>query len=227
MIDRETAFTRVFARRAQALGWTLRVFVTTPPMEELSASRPGAVLVDAGACPDLWRFISTAIATLPETGLLVLSQRSTVSDRVRALRLGADDWIAKPAHPEEVMARVQAVMRRRRIVALEGGPGPVVAGELEVRPDRFQAYVAGRSVGLTRREYELLQLLAGADGRVLEREEIYQRIWGYAMVRGDRSVDVFVGKIRGKLAAASPCWSYVHTHFGIGYRFEAEPADEA
>ena len=65
---------------------------------------------------------------------------------------------------------------------------------------------------------------AGAEGRVLEREEIYQRVWGYAMARGDRSVDVFVRKLRQKLEKASPGWRYIHTHFGVGYRFSPEPA---
>jgi DNA-binding winged helix-turn-helix (wHTH) protein len=70
-------------------------------------------------------------------------------------------------------------------------------------------------------------LLAAAEGRVLEREEIYSRLWGYAMVRGDRSVDVFVRKLRQKLEKASPKWRYIHTHFGIGYRFAAEPIGAA
>jgi DNA-binding winged helix-turn-helix (wHTH) protein len=60
---------------------------------------------------------------------------------------------------------------------------------------------------------------------VLQREEIYERVWGYAMVHGDRSVDVFVRKLRQKLERASPGWRYIHTHFGIGYRFAAEPAE--
>ena len=60
---------------------------------------------------------------------------------------------------------------------------------------------------------------------MLEREEIYQRVWGYAMARGDRSVDVFVRKLRQKLEKVSPGWRYIHTHFGIGYRFAAEPLD--
>jgi DNA-binding winged helix-turn-helix (wHTH) protein len=63
------------------------------------------------------------------------------------------------------------------------------------------------------------------DGRVLEREDVYQRVWGYTMARGDRSVDVFVRKLRQKLEAASPGWRYVHTHFGVGYRFAAEPLE--
>src|SRR2546430_10436021 len=68
-------------------------------------------------------------------------------------------------------------------------------------------------------------MLAAAEGRVLEREEIYQCVWGYAMARGDRSVDVFVRKLRQKLEKASPRWRYIHTHFGIGYRFAAESLD--
>jgi DNA-binding response OmpR family regulator len=98
----------------------------------------------------------------------------------------------------------------------------VVAGELEIRADQFQAFVGSQSLDLTRREFELLQLLADARGTVLQREEIYQRVWGYAMAHGDRSVDVFVRKLRQKLETASSRWRYIHTHFGIGYRFEPE-----
>ena len=102
---------------------------------------------------------------------------------------------------------------------------PVTAGEVEIRSDRFQAFVGTQSIDLTRREFELIELLAAADGRVLEREDIYSSLWGYAMVRGDRSVDVFVRKLRQKLEKASPKWRYIHTHFGIGYRFAAEPLE--
>jgi DNA-binding winged helix-turn-helix (wHTH) protein len=146
---------------------------------------------------------------------------------VRGLRLGADDWITKPCHPEEVIARVQGLVRRRRRASARTESKPVSAGEVEIRSDRFQAFVAGRSLELTRREFELIELLAGGEGRVLEREEIYSRLWGYAMVRGDRSVDVFVRKLRQKLEKASPEWRYIHTHFGIGYRFAAEHAEDA
>lgn len=225
VIDPETAFTRSFTRRVETLGWQARVFSSPPAIDALDGA--DAVVVAADACSDLWGLIEAMTVALPVTGLLVLARESTVGDRVRALRLGADDWIAKPAHPEEVVARVNAVVRRRpRTVVTKSERVPITAGELQIRPDRFEAYVGGQSAGLTRREYELLELLAGAGGRVLEREDIYLRIWGYAMVRGDRSVDVFVGKIRNKLAALSPGWRYVHTHFGVGYRFDAEPADD-
>jgi hypothetical protein len=88
-------------------------------------------------------------------------------------------------------------------------------------------YVGDQGGSLSRKEFELVRQLAAADGRVLEREDIYQRVWGYTMARGDRSVDVFVRKLRQKLEQISPGWRYVHTHFGVGYRFAPEPVGVA
>jgi DNA-binding response OmpR family regulator len=179
--------------------------------------------VDLGLLgPRAWEFLERVATALPGMGLVVCTGRTSVSQRVRGLRTGADDWITKPCHPEEVLARVEAVVRRRKRASERVDTGPLVAGELEIRADQFQAFVRGRSVDLTRREFELLQLLAQAEGKVLQREEIYQAVWGYAMAHGDRSVDVFVRKVRLKLETASPDWSYIHTHFGVGYRFQPE-----
>jgi DNA-binding response OmpR family regulator len=188
--------------------------------------RLGALVVDlASLGPSGWEYLDRVCSALPGLGVVVCTGRSTVAQRVRGLRLGADDWVTKPCHPEELIARVEAVARRRRRSETPAASAPVTAGEVEVRADQFQAFVGDRSVDLTRREFELIQLLADAEGRVLEREEIYQRVWGYAMARGDRSVDVFVRKLRQKLEKSSPGWRYIHTHFGVGYRFSPELAD--
>jgi DNA-binding response OmpR family regulator len=182
-----------------------------------------ALLVDISVLgPRGWDFLERVCGMLPDLGVIVCTQGSTMAQRVRGLRLGADDWIAKPSHPEEVMARVEAVVRRRRRSRPSPDAGPLVAGEVEIRPDQFQAFVSGHGIGLTRREFELLEVLAGESGRVVEREDIYERVWGYAMAHGDRSVDVFIRKLRAKLVKHSPGWEYVHTHFGVGYRFEPE-----
>ena len=85
--------------------------------------------------------------------------------------------------------------------------------------------MAGRSLKLTRREFEVIELLALAGNEPVQREVIYERLWGYAMLRCDRSVDVFVHKLRRKLTDASPQWQYIHTHWGLGYRFAAELVD--
>ena len=223
VIDTDSGFIRVLAKRLEAAGWEHRVLSSTVPPEELIAMKLNALVVDLSLLgPIGWEFLERVCGMLPDLGVVIVSQGSTVAQRVRALRLGADDWVAKPCHPEEVMARVEAVVRRRRRSQPRSDLGPVVAAELEIRADQFQAFVAGRSINLTRREFELLQTLAEAEGKVLEREEIYQRVWGYAMAHGDRSVDVFIRKLRAKLQKHSPSWSYIHTHFGVGYRFEPE-----
>jgi len=225
VIDTDSGFLRVLERRFEAAGWEYRISPGQLPPEELVALKLNALLVDISVLGSGgWEFLERVAGMLPGLGVVVCTQDSTVAQRVRGLRLGADDWVAKPAHPEEVMARIEAVVRRRKRARPESDMGPVVAGELEVRPDQFQAFVAGGSLGLTRREFELLQVLADAQGRVVEREDLYQRVWGYAMAHGDRSVDVFVRKLRAKLLKHSPGWAYIHTHFGVGYRFEPEGA---
>jgi DNA-binding response OmpR family regulator len=225
VIDRDSGFLQVLAKRLERVGWEHRVLAGAVPVETIVAMRLSAIVVDLGVLgPAGWEYLEKLCAALPGLGVIVCTGQSTVAQRVRGLRLGADDWLSKPCHPEELIARVEAVVRRRRRAEAAAPERPIVAGEIEIRADRFQAFVGDHSLDLTRREFELIELLAAADGRVLEREEIYQRLWGYAMARGDRSVDVFVRKLRQKLERASPGWRYIHTHFGVGYRFAAEPA---
>ena len=224
VIDADTGFLTVLARRVAAVGWQHRVLGSAVRTEELVAMRLNALLVDLGVLgPAGWEYLEAVCRELPELGVIVCSGPSTVAQRVRALRLGADDWIGKPCHPEEVVARIEAVVRRRRRSRAGAESDALMAGDVEIRADQFQAFVDGRSIDLTRREFELIRLLAGMAGQVIEREEIYQRVWGYAMAHGDRSVDVFVRKLRQKLERHSPGWRYIHTHFGIGYRFASEP----
>jgi DNA-binding response OmpR family regulator len=226
VIDTDSGFLQVLDKRLERLGWEHRTLASAVPVETIVAMRLSALVVDLAVLgPSGWEYLHRLCSELPGLGVVVCTGQSTVAQRVRGLRLGADDWLSKPCHPEELIARVEAVVRRRRRADARAERGPVAAGELEIRSDRFQAFVDGRSVDLTRREFELIELLAGSEGRVLEREEIYQRVWGYAMARGDRSVDVFVRKLRQKLEKASPEWRYIHTHFGVGYRFAAEAVE--
>jgi DNA-binding response OmpR family regulator len=202
------------------------VLAATPSPEALAPMRLSALVVDLAILgPQCWDWLARLVEALPDLGVVVCTGSSTVAQRVRGLRLGADDWLTKPCHPEELIARVEVVTRRRRRLAGPKDSEPITAGAVEIRSDQYQAFVDGRSIDLTRREFELVELLASSEGRVLEREFIYQRLWGYSMVRGDRSVDVFVRKLRQKLEKASPQWRYIHTHFGIGYRFAAERTD--
>ena len=223
VLDTDSGFVRVLIKRADDLGWQYRRLEAPPRVEEFVAMRVNALVVDLALLgPGAWDFLERVSTALPGMGLIVCTGRTSVAQRVRGLRGGADDWVTKPCHPEEVLARVESVIRRRKRASARVETGPLVAGELEIRADQFQAFAAGRSVDLTRREFEVLQLLAQAEGKVLQREEIYQAVWGYAMAHGDRSVDVFIRKVRQKLEKASPSWSYIHTHFGVGYRFDPD-----
>jgi DNA-binding response OmpR family regulator len=224
VLDRDSGFLRVFGKRAQDLGWEQRTLASPVAVEELVAMRLNAMVIDLAILgPQAWDYLERVCLGVPALGILVCTGPSSVAQRVRGLRLGAHDWITKPCHPEEVVARVEAVVRRGRRGVSPAGREPVVTGEIEIHSDQFQVFVAGASLDLTRREFELIELLAAAEGRVLEREEIYERIWGYTMVRGDRSVDVFVRKLRHKLEQASPGWRYIYTHVGVGYRFAPQP----
>jgi len=223
VLDRDSGFIQVLSKRLDRLDWEHRVLASPVPADAVVSMRLSALVVDLAVLgPQAWTWLERLCGALPELGIVVCTGPSTVAQRVRGLRLGADDWITKPCHPEEVIARVQSVVRRRRRSTGAADAEPLIAGEVEIRADRFQAFVGEQSIDLTRREFELIELLSGAEGRVLEREEIYSRLWGYTMVRGDRSVDVFVRKLRQKLEKSSPNWRYIHTHFGIGYRFAAE-----
>jgi DNA-binding response OmpR family regulator len=224
LIDDDSGLMAVLDRRLAALGWDREVLGYAAGPDQLAAMRLHALIVNPAITGP--EYIEWVVEALPGLALLVVSPPAPVADRVRGLRAGADDWITKPCHPDELLARVETVLRRRRVGELPTTQGEsVVAGELSIRPDRFDAYAGGRPAGLSRKEYELLRQLAGVEGRVLEREEVYQRVWGYTMARGDRSVDVFVRKLRQKLEVVSPGWRYVHTHFGVGYRFAPEPLE--
>jgi DNA-binding response OmpR family regulator len=225
LIDDDSGLVTVLDRRFAALHWDRKVLSYAPGPDQLAGMRLHALIVNP-ALTGLDYLERIALA-LPGLAVLVCTGPTPVAERVRGLRCGADDWLTKPCHPEELIARVQAVMRRRRAGETPSDDEPIEAGEIAIRPDRFDAYVRDEPASLSRKEYELLRQLAVADGRVLEREEIYQRVWGYTMVRGDRSVDVFVRKLRQKLERVSPDWRYVHTHFGVGYRFAAERVDSA
>jgi len=229
VLDTDTGFLKVLANRLHATGWQHTVLANPVPTDDLVAMRLNVLIVDIAVLgPAGWTYLEKICNRLPTLGVMVCTGRSTVTERVRGLRLGTDDWITKPCHPEELIARAEAVVRRRcRAESVRGETGPLLAGELEIRADLFQVLARGINVELTRREFELIALLAAAAGQVLPREEIYERVWGYTMARGDRSVDVFVRKLRQKLQRASPRWQYVHTHFGIGYRFAPEPLDES
>jgi DNA-binding response OmpR family regulator len=183
--------------------------------------RPDLVILDLMLPQvDGWRVAEEVRREDPRVPVIVCSARTSEFDRVHGLEMGADDYVTKPFSMKELLARVQAHLRR--VESHRGQPGGEsidVAGLL-IDPEQVQAFVDGRPVGFTPREFEVLYALARAEGKPVPRERVYREVWGYEMIRGDRSVDVFVRKVRQKLAAARPEMTFVQTHYGVGYRFE-------
>jgi DNA-binding response OmpR family regulator len=225
VIDRDPGFMQVLSKRLDALGCEYRPLAAPMGPEGLVAMRLNALVVDLAILgPNGWGYLEQVCSRLPGLAVIVCTGPSSVAQRVRGLRLGADAWITKPCHAEELICVIEAAVRRHRRTEMPALEASTSFGEIMVRPDLYQAYVNDVSLELTAREFEILHLLTGSD-RVLRREEIYERVWGYAMAHGDRSVDVFVRKLRQKLRSGSPQWNYIHTHFGVGYRFTPERED--
>ncbi len=224
LVDRDSGFVQVLAKRLSVRNWDYRVLSAPVSAEALVAMRLNALVIDRAVLgASGWEYLERICDRLPGLAVIVCTGPSSVAERVRGLRLGVDAWVTKPCHAEELICIVEAAVRRERRKQMPQPTTALTVGEITVRADLHQAYRGERSLELTAREFEILQLLSQSD-RVLRREEIYERIWGYAMAHGDRSVDVFVRKLRRKLTSASPRWHYIHTHFGVGYRFDPVPA---
>jgi two-component system alkaline phosphatase synthesis response regulator PhoP len=153
----------------------------------------------------------------PETAhlpVIMLTARTAESDRVTGLDLGADDYVTKPFSLRELSARVRAVLRRRQSFAAKGS---VYRGERLVADfDAVAVSVDGEPIRLTRREFELLRFLVENKNRVLSRDRLLERVWGYDRFIETRSVDVHVGRLRAKLGTVG---TQIETVVGLGYRF--------
>jgi DNA-binding response OmpR family regulator len=150
--------------------------------------------------------------------IIMLTARTSESDRVTGLDVGADDYITKPFSLRELAARVRAVLRRGRTEPAGVAATPLVyrGKHLLADFDAVAVSVDGTSIRLTRREFELLRYLVENRNRVLSRDRLLERVWGYDRLVETRSVDVHVGRLRGKLGAAG---RQIETVVGLGYRF--------
>jgi DNA-binding response OmpR family regulator len=186
------------------------------------SQRPDLVVLDL-MLPQIdgWRFTEELRREDEDVPIIVCSARTSEFDRVNGLEVGADDYLTKPFSMRELVARVQAHLRRASRAREREASTQIEAGPLVIDPEQVQAFVGGRSVGLTPREFEVLHALARRPGKPVQRERLYREVWGYEMLPGDRSVDVFVRKVRRKLAEHAPNGeSFIETHYGVGYRFE-------
>lgn len=193
-------------------------------LARLRFERPDVCVLDL-MLPGLdgWRFIELARGEGIGTPIVVVSARGTEHDRVHALEIGADDYLVKPFSMKELVARVAAVARRGTQAAEPRRGEEIELEELRLDPRNVQAYVAGQSAELTPTEFRLLYALAEDAGRVLSRDELLQRVWGRRATHRDRTVDVFVRKLREKVDTRAPRHTFIQTRYGVGYKLEAVP----
>ena len=223
IVEDDEVIAQGMARHLQAAGFDpLWVGKGEAGLARLRFEKPDVCVLDL-MLPgiDGWKLIETARQEGIGTPIVVVSARGTEHDRVHALEIGADDYLVKPFSMKELVARVRVAARRGvRSQETERGE-PIEIEELLIDPRNVQAYVDGASCDLTPTEFRLLYALALERGRVVTRDELLQRVWGRRAVHRDRTVDVFVRRLREKVDRRAPRHSFLQTRYGVGYKLEA------
>ena len=193
-------------------------------LARLRYEQPDACVLDL-MLPGLdgWKLIETVRAEGIATPVVVVSARGTEHDRVHALEIGADDYLVKPFSMKELVARVQAAARRGVRAQPEQRGEAIELEELRIDPREVQAYVDDASAELTPTEFRLLYQLALEQGRVATRDELLQKLWGRRESHRDRTVDVFVRRLREKIDNRASQHTFIQTRYGVGYKLEAVP----
>lgn len=153
--------------------------------------------------------------------ILMLTARAEEIDRIIGLSIGADDYVTKPFSPRELVARVQALLRRPRSASRDGSPKPQRIGEMTIDRARYEIEIQGKAIKLTPREFNLVALLAEQPGVVYTRGQILDRVWGDS-VYDDHVVEVHVANVRKKTEDDPAQPHYIQTIRGVGYRISAD-----
>lgn len=152
------------------------------------------------------------------TAIILLTARGEESDRVVGLRLGADDYVVKPFSPAELVARVEAVLRRNEVDD-DGPEPPLIFGGLEIDPRGRRVLVTGEEVTLTQREFDLLAFLARHPGQVFTRDHLMEQVWRFSFYSDTSTVTVHVRRLRAKIEPEPAQPRHIETVWGVGYRF--------
>ena len=214
VVDDEPTIRESLERALRLEGFAVETALGGLAALEAVARRPPALIVLDVTMPDLdgVSVLKRLRARGVDVPVCILSARDDVDDRVAGLQAGADDYLVKPFALEELFARIHALLRRR-------GTDPattITLGELVVDAPRHLATRSGRELGLTRREFELLQTFARHPGKVLSRDQLLNQVWGYTTDVETNVVDVFVGYLRRKLEAEGEP-RVLHTVRGVGW----------
>lgn len=208
-LDREGFETSVATTGAEALA-------------RVEQRRPALVILDI-MLPDIDGFeVCREIRRGSSIPIIMLTAREGDEDKIAGLELGADDYVAKPFVPRELVARVKTILRRTAKPADPGARrGEVIdLGPLRIEPDRREVWLEGDAISLRAKEYDLLTELARRPGIVFSREQLLQNVWGYDFIGDSGTIDVHVRRLRAKLGDDSSNPRFIETVWGVGYRFK-------
>ena len=188
-------------------------------LSKYRASKPDLVLLDVMMpVMDGWSVCRT-IRGESQTPIIMLTAKGETDDKVSGLKAGADDYITKPFEMKEVLARIEAVLRRTGSAAAEKKARRLAFDKLIIDMDAFELTVDGKKVDTPPKEMELLYHLASSPNRVYTRNQLLDEVWGFDYFGDSRTVDVHVKRLREKLEGVSEQWS-LKTVWGVGYKFE-------
>ena len=188
-------------------------------LSKFRAIKPDLVLLDVMMpVMDGWSVCRT-IRSESQTPVIMLTAKGQTDDKVTGLKIGADDYITKPFEMKEVLARIEAVLRRAAGVTTEKKQRQLVFDKLVIDMDAFELLVDGKKMDIPPKEMELLFYLASSPNRVYTRNQLLDEVWGFDYFGDSRTVDVHVKRLREKLEGVSDRWC-LKTVWGVGYKFE-------
>jgi DNA-binding response OmpR family regulator len=221
VVDDEPTIAEVVARYLHRAGYETRVAADGPQALEAAGEGPVDLVVLDLMLPgiDGLEVMRRLRGGPSPPAIILLTARGEESDRITGLRLGADDYVVKPFSPAELVARVDAVLRRAPVP--DAAPLVVRAQDVEIDVAGRRVTRAGEEIALTAREFELLVFLARHAGRAFTREELMERVWQFAFYTDTSTVTVHVRRLRSKLEADPETPRLIETVWGVGYRFAA------
>jgi DNA-binding response OmpR family regulator len=220
VVEDETSISEPLASALERAGFApVLAGTAAEAMERFAASGPDLVLLDLMLPDGDGRDVARAIRLEHETPIIMLTARGDEADRVIGLEIGADDYVVKPFSSTELIARIRAVLRRTRDRG--ASIGTVVLGPLEIDLRARRVMLEGEDVGLTRKEFDLLALLARNAGRVVGRDEIMARVWDENWFGSTKTLDVHMSALRRKLGDDTDTPRFIHTLRGVGFRLAA------
>ncbi|HSP72924.1 MAG TPA: response regulator transcription factor [Gaiellaceae bacterium] len=219
-VDDEPRYLEIIGFNLEAAGYRVDGAASgEEALELLAAEEPDLIVLDV-MLPGIDGFeVCRRVRERSSCPIIMLTAKGAEEDKVRGLRLGADDYVTKPFSAQELLARVEAVLRRARAPEGERQPTTISLGELSIDPQRKQVTLAGREVRLSPTEYRLLLHLATNAGVVLSRDELLTQVWGKAYKGEDEILRVTLWRLRQKLVDDPP--RYIVTRPGLGYMLAA------